>query len=117
MGRDLAEIAGQAALGGDRRGLRQGLIPETGDGVGDDDRQLSAKGRGALDHARASSTRSAWPAANLWGEPHRLGQAGWPASRLDHQPVRPVWLLDNQTVQDVLGDLASGWGRDPGGAK
>ena len=108
MGSLLAQVPGQAAVGRGRRGVRQGPVPQAGDGAGDDGRQPAAQGRGAVDGAGASRGRAARQAADLRGEPHRAGQAGRAASRLDDGGLRALRQADEEAVQDVRGDLATG---------
>ena len=55
-------------------------------------------------------------AADLWGGPHRAGQAGRATSRLDDRGLRPVRQAGEEAVQDVRGDVASGRRGDPRGA-
>ena len=52
----------------------------------------------------------------VYGEqPHRLGQAGRAASRLDDWHLRLVWQADEEAVQDVRGDVAARRRGNPGG--
>ena len=79
-------LPGQAALGGGRRGVCQGPVPQAGDGAGDDGRQPAAQGRGAVDRARSRGRRAARPAADLRGAPHRRWPSG-PASAAVGRPA------------------------------
>ena len=117
VGQDVAGSAGQAALGGGRRGLRQGGVPQAGDGAGDDGRQPAPQGRGPVDRARAAAAGPARAGRGSTAtDADRPGQAGRPAARLGDRDVRPVRGADGQAVQDVPGDLAAGRRGDPGGA-
>jgi len=72
MGPLLAEAPVQAAVRGGRRGVRQGSVPQTGDGAGNDGGEPAAQGRSTVDGPRASRGRSAWQAAHLRREPPPL---------------------------------------------
>ena len=115
--RTLAEVPGQADLGGGRRGLRQGPVPQAGDGAGDDGRQPAAQGRGPVDRARAAGVRAGAAGRGSTGRTgstlaKRAGQRrGWTTGVFDLYG-KP----SEEAVQDVPGDVAAGRRRDPGGA-
>ena len=55
----------QADLGGGRRGLCQGGVPQAGGGPGDDRRQPAPQGRGPVEPARAEAAGAARPGPDL----------------------------------------------------
>jgi hypothetical protein len=116
MGPDLAPVPGQAAVRGGRRRLRQGPAPHASDVAEDDGRQEAAQGRRAVDDARAPDTKAARQAPCFGEEPHRVGQAGRAASRLDDWHLRLVRQAGEDAVQDVRGDVAARWGGTQDGA-
>ena len=63
----MAPAGGQAAVGGGRRGLRQGPVPQASDVAGDDGRQPAAQGCGLADGAGAA-------AAGRRGRPRVYGE-------------------------------------------
>ena len=116
VGEDVAGAPGQAAVGGGRRGVRQGPVPQADAGAGGDGGQPAPQGRGPVDRARAAAAGPARPAPDLRRAADRPGQAGRAAPRVGDRDVRPVREADGEAVQDVRGDVAAGRRGDPGGA-
>ena len=90
VGQAVAGAAGQAAVGGGRRGLRQGGLPQAGEGAGDDGRQPAAQGRGPVDACpgRSPPGRRGPGRPRIYGDrPDRAWPSG-PASGAGGRPRR-----------------------------
>ncbi len=82
VGLVLAPVPGQAAVGGGRRGLRQGPVPQTGDVAGNDGRQPAARTR-RYGQSQGPGYQVGAVGRGSTERRHRLGQTGRAASRLD----------------------------------
>ena len=117
VGQAVAGAAGQAALGGRRRGLCQGELPQAGEGPGDDRRQPTPQGRGVADVARPTADGPSGAGRGSTA----TGGSTWPSEPASGGAGRPDAFdlygeTGGQAVQDVPGDLATGRRGDPGGA-
>ena len=115
--------AGQAALGGGRRGLRQGGLPQAVEGAGDDGRRPAPQGRGPADRPRAEAAGAAWAGPDL-GE-HRIDLArragqrrGWSSEVFDlygaatvkrYKTFVATWGPAGGAIRVVLVDEPTGW--------
>ena len=115
LGPDVAEVPGQADLGGGRRGLCQGPVPQAGDRPGDDGGQPAPQGRGPAHRARPRVPgRRGRP--RIYGEERivlaerAVQRRGWTTRGL-----RALRQAGGEAVPDLPGDVAAGRRGDPGG--
>ena len=124
MGQAVAGPAGQADLGGGRRGLCQEGLPQAGDVAGDDGRQPAPQGRGPADACPARSRRGGAGRPRTYGPDvidlaKRAGQRrGWSTETFDlygEQAVKryktflATWRPAGGVIRVVLVDEPTGW--------